>query len=66
MGTETNSSLDTVTEQVSPHFFTDHIFSTQHYQFVLPVLAFKDLYIQTKLCNKFLKKLFHNIIWTDV
>ena len=28
--------------------------------------AFKDLYIRTKLCNKFLKKLFHKTIWPYV
>ena len=47
MRTETNSSLDTVTEQENPHFFTDHIFSTQHHEiccavkhlFVLPVFS---------------------------
>ena len=56
MRTETNSSLDTVTEQENPHFFTDHIFSTKHeiccavkHLFVLPVFTIQGPVYSSKI-----------------
>ena len=56
MGTETNSSLDTVAEQTIFNYLFIIIYyfpKRLSYQF----LAFKDIYIQTKLRNKLLKEL---------
>ena len=55
MGKETNPSLHTFTELTIFDFLLT-IFSP-HNQF----LAFKDLYIQTKLRNKLLKQLYKTI-----
>ena len=79
MGTETNSSLDTATEQAifnllliifSLHSIKKFVMLWNIYYFPKRLsyqfLAFKDLYIQTKLCNKFLKKIFHETTWPYV
>ena len=69
MGKETNSSLDTFTEQTifdflstifSPHSNTKFVVLWNIYYFPkilsYQFLAFKGLYIQTNLDNKFFKK----------
>ena len=79
MGTETNTSLDTLTEQTIFNFLLTIFFLYSTTKFVVlwnishfpkrlsyQILAFRDLYTQTKLCNKFLKKLFHETIWLYV
>ena len=71
MGKETNSSLDTFTEQTIFDFLltifslnstTEFVGLWNIYYFPKRLsyhfLAFKDLYIQTNLRNKFLKKLY--------
>ena len=71
MGKETNSSLDTFTEQTifdflstifSPHNNTKFVVLQNIYYFPkilsYQFLAFKGLYIQTNLDNKFFKKLY--------
>ena len=75
MRTETNSSLDIVTEQTIFNYLLSSFLHTSTTKFVVlwniyyfpkrlsyQFLAFKDLYIQTKLSNKLLKELFHKTI----
>ena len=70
MGTETNSSLDTVAEQTIFNYLPSSFLHTSTKKFVVlwniyyfpkrlsyQFLAFKDIYIQTKLRNKLLKEL---------
>ena len=75
MGTETNSSLDIVTEQTIFNYLLSSFLHTSTTKFEVlwniyyfpkrlsyQFLAFKDLYIQTKWSNKLLKELFHKTI----